>query len=162
MAEQGRRAARQGERPGHLVEAQQLLGLPLEDPALRLVLQDLAYPEGQLEVVIRLAQHLVRLRRAIARVVAEEDQHRRVLSQGLPDAPGHGCQRGIHQGERADEEVRRAVDDALDDPLPGARGHHRHPMSRAAEEARQDFGPLAVLVDESDVPERHPGSRQHG
>ena len=66
MAEERFFASREGERPRHLVEAQELLALALEDALRGLGLEQAPDPDPQLGGVRGLAQDLVGLGRRVA------------------------------------------------------------------------------------------------
>ena len=83
----------QGEGPGHLVEAEQLLALALEHALLGLGLEQAAHPHLQLHRVGGLADDLVGLRGGVGDVVLVEDDDGQVGAQGLAHACGPPCPR---------------------------------------------------------------------
>ena len=157
VAVEGVRAADEREGPGHLVEPQQLAGLLLQDAPLGELPQEPRHPDLQLGRLERLGPlHVVHLRRRALRVEAVEHEDAHVAAEGLAHALDHRRHGRVAQRVRREEQVGRAVHDALHDPAP--REDHRHAVPGRAQQPRQLLGALRVFVDEGDVPER-PGGR---
>ena len=151
VAEESLLAPGQGEGPGHLVEAQELLALALKHPVLGLDPQEPAHPHLQLGGIGGLADDLRGLRRSVADVVLVEDHHRKVGPQGLAHAARDRSHVGVDDGERDQEEVGPAVQDLLDDPPAG--DDDGDAVADPAEHLRERLGPLDVFVDEGDMSE---------
>jgi hypothetical protein len=151
-------AAGERERPGHLVEAEQLARLLLQHAPLGQLLEQPRHADLQLGRLHRLgALHVVDLGREALGVEAVEHQDPHVGSERLAHALDDRRHRRVDEEVRCEHEVGRAVDDALHDAPAG--DDDRHAVTGRPQEPREVLGPLGALVDECDVSERAAGRR---
>ena len=147
VAEKGLPSSGERELPRHPVQPEELVRLLLKHAPLGLLGQKPAHPHHELTRLQRLgAHHLVHIGRRVPRIEVVEDQDPRVGAERLPHALDDRRHRRVDQRQRRQDQVGGVVDDLLDDPP--SRYDHADAVTGGAEDVRQGFGALRVLVDD--------------